>query len=69
MAQRNGGSWPVPWWSIIVSANGIALVWYEAIYADFDRVWLLALAGGMVGILPASALDTWISRRNGGGGK
>jgi hypothetical protein len=53
-----------PWWSLVVSANGMALAWYEAIYADFDRVWLLALAGGMIGILPASALEAWI-RRNG----
>lgn len=51
-------------WTIIVGLNGLGLAWYEAIAAKQVSLPLIALAGGMIGLIPADLIDAWVGRRS-----
>jgi hypothetical protein len=59
---RQSSVWPPSWWSTLISLNGMALAWYEAIFSQFDRPYVLALAAAMIGVLPAQLIDAALRR-------
>jgi hypothetical protein len=60
--QEREHVWPPTWWSTLISVNGMALAWYEAIFSQLDRPYVLALAAAMIGVVPAQMIDAALRR-------